>query len=256
MIKEYLKNAALRSKWSHAYIIEGETSELRREAAGEFISALMNKDEHSKAQTEAGTHPDVIWVEHEKPLTISVREVREQVCDTMGIRPFAGGWKLYIMDDAELMPPGAQNALLKTVEEPPEYGCIILMTKNREMLLDTIRSRCICLKCDKKDNGYEYTGPDLSEYISFDVSSGREHMDATDAADIASAVLAGGADEAGKFMDYIRGWIHDQMVNRSGSSAFDMTRAYRALELTDKAEKRLKFNVNSELTIEMMLMEI
>lgn len=256
MIRDYLENAAVRSRLSHAYIIEGDTSELRRKAADDFIRVLMGRDEHALAQIEAGTHPDIIWVIHEKPMTISVREVREQICDTIGVRPFEDGWKLYIMDEAELMPPGAQNALLKTVEEPPEYGCILLMTKNQEMLLDTIRSRCVTLKCDDDPEPEEFSKPELADDLNFDISAGREHMDSVRAAGIAEEVLAGGAGEAQKFLDFLRKRIRDMMADRSGSGTFDMTRAYRAIELIDRAENRIRFNVNAELTIEMMLMEI
>ena len=256
MIKEYLENAVMRSKLSHAYIIEGESSEMRQRAADDFIRILMGKDEHAMAQIKAGTHPDIIRVEHEKPLTISVREVREQICDTMGVRPFEGGRKLYIVGDAELMPPGAQNALLKTVEEPPEYGVILLMTSNQEMLLDTIRSRCITLKCDSEDEAGEFFKPELADDITFDVASRREHMDATRAAEMTGEILAGGPEQVQRFPGFLRAKICEMMRSGSGSETFDMTRAYRALKLIDEAETRIKFNVNTELTIQMMLMEI
>lgn len=256
MIKEYLENAVVRSKMSHAYIIEGKSPELRQKAADEFIRVLMGRDEHAMAQIKAGSHPDIIRVEHEKPLTISVREVREQICDTMGIRPFEGGWKLYIMDEAELMPPGAQNALLKTIEEPSEYGCMILMTSNQEMLLDTIRSRCITLKCDHEEEPEEFFRPELAADITFDTASRREHIDAARAAEITGEVLAEGPGQLQKFTGFLRERICELMKAGSGSDAFDMTRAYRALELIDEAETRIKFNVNAELTIQMMLMEI
>ena len=257
MIKDYLHKACARGKLSHAYIIEGDKPEHRREAAEDFIQVLMGGNEHADAQIAAGTHPDIIWVTHEKPMTISVKEIREQVCDTMTVRPFEGGWKLYIIDDAQLMPSGAQNALLKTVEEPPEYGCIILMTKNREMLLETIRSRCISLKCDSPAEEPETSGrPALLDDLDFNLSSRRQHLDAARASEITAEALAEGPEGAQNFLNSLRAGLRDLAVQHAGEESFDMTRINAAIDLADKAETRLKFNVNTQLTIEMMLMEI
>ena len=189
-------------------------------------------------------------------MTISVKEIREQLCDTMAVKPFEGGWKLYIIDDAELMPPGAQNALLKTVEEPPEYGCILLMTKNQEMLLETIRSRCITLKCDRPAEEESFERSDLLEDLDFSLSSHRQHMDAVRASEIAAAVLEEGPAGAQNFLNALRARLRDLAASHAGEESFDMARVNAAMDKADRAETRLKFNVNSQLTIEMMLMEI
>ena len=61
------------------------------------------------------------------------------------IKQYSGKYKIYIIDEAEKMTQQAQNALLKTIEEPPAYGIIILLTSNIDILLPTIRSRCVTL---------------------------------------------------------------------------------------------------------------
>ena len=91
-------------------------------------------------------HPDVIWVSHEKPNVISVGEIREQIVNTVEIMPYKGPYKIYIVDEAEKMNAAAQNAILKTIEEPPEYGIVILMTSNISALLPTIQSRCLTME--------------------------------------------------------------------------------------------------------------
>lgn len=101
---------------------------------------------HSCRQAESGNHPDILWVTHEKPGTISVDDIRTQVGDTVMIKPYQGPYKVYIIDHAELMTQQAQNALLKTLEEPPEYVVFLLLTENAEALLPTINSRCVMLK--------------------------------------------------------------------------------------------------------------
>ena len=90
-------------------------------------------------------HPDIIMVSHEKPGTISIDEIRDQVIHDVAIKPYCSPYKIYIVPDADLMTPQAQNALLKTIEEPPEYAVIMLLTSNGDSLLPTIRSRCVRL---------------------------------------------------------------------------------------------------------------
>ena len=86
-----------------------------------------------------------VWT-HEKPNTISVDDIRVQVNDDIAIRPYSSKYKVYIIADADVMTVQAQNALLKTIEEPPAYAVIMLLTENAEVLLPTIRSRCVMMK--------------------------------------------------------------------------------------------------------------
>jgi DNA polymerase-3 subunit delta' len=89
--------------------------------------------------------PDIIYVSHEKPNTIGVDDIREQVNNQIVIKPYSSRRKVYIIDEAEKMNQQAQNALLKTIEEPPEYAVILLLTTNADSFLQTILSRCIRL---------------------------------------------------------------------------------------------------------------
>ena len=96
-------------------------------------------------QLESGNHPDVVWVKRERS-SLGVDEIREQLCNTMDIKPFSSPYKIYVVPEAEKMTEAAQNALLKTIEEPPEYGVVILLTSNISELLPTIQSRCLTLE--------------------------------------------------------------------------------------------------------------
>ncbi|MCD8104104.1 MAG: DNA polymerase III subunit [Lachnospiraceae bacterium] len=96
-------------------------------------------------QAESGNHPDIIYLQHEKPASIGVNDVRDQLVGDAQIRPYNGRYKIYIISDAEKMTPQAQNAILKTIEEPPSYVIVLLLTANENALLDTIRSRCVTL---------------------------------------------------------------------------------------------------------------
>lgn len=145
----HLENAIKQHKISHAYIFAGEKGCGKKLLAQEFAKILQCREEnapcgkcHSCLQAESGNHPDIIRVTHEKPATITVEEIREMVGDVQ-IKPYSGPYKIYIMPDAEKMNVQAQNALLKTIEEPPAYAVILLLTTNASMLLPTILSRCV-----------------------------------------------------------------------------------------------------------------
>ncbi len=83
---------------------------------------------------------------HEKPGSIGVDDIRRQINDTIAIRPYSSPYKVYIVDEAEKMTVQAQNALLKTIEEPPSYAVIFLLTTNQDVFLPTILSRCVQIK--------------------------------------------------------------------------------------------------------------
>ena len=152
-IKEHLQNAITAGKVSHAYIINGEKSSGKEFIAKVFAMALQceKKEEepcqecHSCKQALSDNHPDIVRVTHEKPNTISVDDIRAQVNNDVAIKPYSGSYKIYIINEAEKMTPQAQNAILKTLEEPPEYAVILLLTTNVNSLLPTILSRCVVL---------------------------------------------------------------------------------------------------------------
>lgn len=153
-IKEHFKNAVETGKVSHAYILSGEAGMGRKSLANAFALSLLcekGKPEpcmqcHACRQVLSGNHPDLIYVTHEKPASIGVDAIREQINNTIMIRPYSSYYKIYIVDEAEKMTVQAQNALLKTIEEPPSYAVILLLTTNQDAFLPTILSRCVQLK--------------------------------------------------------------------------------------------------------------
>ncbi len=173
---EHLQTAIRLGKVSHAYLIQGPEGSGKRMLADAFAETLQCETGgenacgqcHSCHQAESGNHPDIVYVTHEKPNLISVAEVREQIVGDMSIRPYNGKYKVYIVENAEKMNPQAQNALLKTLEEPPEYGVILLLTNNASALLDTIRSRCVLLNLkmvsDEQIEEYLMTNLQVPDY--------------------------------------------------------------------------------------------
>ncbi len=152
-IRGHLQTALKTRRISHAYIINGD-----RNAGKEFIAKIFAmalqcekggeepcQECHSCKQALSGNHPDIIRLVHEKPNTIGVEDIRVQINQDIGIKPYQGPYKVYLINEGEKMTVQAQNALLKTLEEPPEYGVIIILTSSLETLLPTILSRCVVL---------------------------------------------------------------------------------------------------------------
>ena len=152
-LKEHLQNAIAMNKVSHAYIINGERSSGKEFVAKVFAAALQCEkggiepcgECHSCIQAKSGNQPDIIFVSHDKPNSIGVEDIRAQINNDIGIKPYSSPRKVYIMNEGEKMTVQAQNALLKTLEEPPEYAVILILTANVESLLPTILSRCVVL---------------------------------------------------------------------------------------------------------------
>ena len=153
-IIQYIKDAVGQNKVSHAYILNGQRGSGKKMLAKLFAMTLQCESGEAEPcgecrsciQANNGNQPDIITVKHEKPASISVDDVRTQINGDIMIKPYSSPYKVYIVPEADLMTVQAQNAILKTIEEPPEYAVIFLLTENADSLLPTIRSRCVMLK--------------------------------------------------------------------------------------------------------------
>lgn len=159
-IIEHLKTAIEMGKVSHAYILNGPDLSGKMMIAEAFARALLCEKQdpdgcgecRSCRQSDDCNNPDIIYVKHDKPNTISVDDIRTQLNNDIVIKPYSNQYKIYIVDEAEKMNQQAQNALLKTIEEPPAYAVIMLLTTNADSFLQTIRSRCITLNLKSVKN--------------------------------------------------------------------------------------------------------
>ena len=149
----HMKNAIQLRKVSHAYIINGEKGSGKKMLANIYAQTLQCQTKGTEPCMECPSckqamnrnQPDIIYVTHEKPNTISVEDIRGQLNGDIMIKPYSSPYKVYIVDEAEKLTVQAQNTLLKTIEEPPMYAVILLLTTNAGMLLPTIQSRCVKL---------------------------------------------------------------------------------------------------------------
>ena len=134
--KKYIINAIRNNKINHAYMFEGIDGIGKNLFAKELGKILINTN-------NAESSPDYITIEPTGN-SIKIAQIRELQSDII-IKPHSN-YKIYVINDAQKMTVESQNALLKTLEEPPEYAIIILITNNKESLLPTIKSRCEIIK--------------------------------------------------------------------------------------------------------------
>ncbi|MCH1958764.1 ATP-binding protein [Romboutsia hominis] len=134
--KKYLTNSINNNKISHAYMFEGIEGIGKKKLTEELAKLLLDI-------SDVNNSPDYIEIKPDGN-SIKIAQIRKLQTDII-IKPHKD-YKIYVINDAHKMTVEGQNALLKTLEEPPQYAIIILVTSNKEALLDTIKSRCEIIK--------------------------------------------------------------------------------------------------------------
>ena len=265
---QYLQNAVAENRVSQAYIVNGERGTGKKMLAKLFAMALLCEEHgpepcnkcHSCVQAESNNHPDIIWVTHEKPGSIGVDDVRTQINNTVAIKPYQGPYKIYIIPEADIMTVQAQNALLKTIEEPPQYAVFILLTENADVLLPTINSR-----------GSEHFNELKDEVLNL-----MRHINEMDISELVEAVKRCTLYkvEINDYLDLIMVWYRDVLLYKATreidkvvfKDQIDCMReqarrsSYEGIETIldslDKAKSRLKANVNFDLVMELLFLTI
>lgn len=167
-IVEHFRRALVRGRLASSFLFVGPSGIGKRTFALRFAQALLC-DTHDETQmdpcgfcasckqVEAGTHPDVLRVakpEDKSYLPIDLligdkdHRMRQGLCHDISLKPFKGGRKIAIIDDADLFNVEGANALLKTLEEPPPQSVLILIGTSPARQLPTIRSRCQTIRFD------------------------------------------------------------------------------------------------------------
>lgn len=237
---------------SHAYIVAGPAG-----PAFEKARALCSKMLCTAAgarpcgvcrhcvKLSHGTHPDFITVQRQtdsagKPRReIYVEQVRE-IVDSAHILPNEAAKKVYVIKDAGAMNPSAQNALLKLLEEPPDFVAFILLCENTDALLETVRSRCALVRV---------TGPDEHAPDPEAVENARRYLAAAGRGDELELLsLCGELGElspaqAGDFADASLALVTDMLAGRYDSGGLSVDALIGLSRLLLRARDYLKSNV-------------
>ena len=281
LLAEYMEKAVTLDRIGQSFIFEGAKGTDRLDMALSLAAALLCKGKegqsrpcktcHSCSLMESRNHPDCITVTHEKPSTVSVKDIREQVIDDIDIRPYYGGRKIYIIPDAEMMSPGAQNALLKTIEEPPDYAVVILIVTDAALLLETIRSRCMILSF-RKEPVFVPEGEEQEEMFRRmdNILKGSEEEDAASLMSYARMLATDGKEILPDLFSYIESACRDALLTKSKAELTGGTGAgyigkmsgmtYEGLEsilqAVDRARHDILNNVAAEAVLDVLLLKM
>lgn len=274
-----LQRSILADRISHSWLFCGPSAEDLKSLALAFAQTLQCTGRsldtadacmtcRSCRQAMDQNHPDIkIWT-HKKPKTFSVDEVRELISDVY-IRPYQSERKIYIIPDAHLMNAPAQNALLKTLEEPPEYIVIILLSNSADAMLETILSRCQTIELAAGDADYDpalrrYALNILTQVPDWDLVRIREVVK-----ELAQYKL-----QADSLFEIFTAWYRDILYFkaalredgllfpdsisriRAASAAMSYAGIQAVLQDIRTASLRLKANVNYDLTMELVLLSM
>lgn len=151
---EQLRRSAASGRSSHAYLFLGGAGAGKRLIANTFAKALQCEGEKRPCDSckschafNHGNHPDVVYFQPLKNgKTYTIEDVREQLLETVDLKPFQYEKKIYIIEKADTLNIQSQNALLKTLEEPPAHAVFLLLAERAEAFLPTILSRVVVMK--------------------------------------------------------------------------------------------------------------
>lgn len=280
-IKERLKKAVKLKKVSHSYLFVGIDGIGKKLIAKEFAKMIMCLDENkycnkckSCIEFDSNNNPDFTYIEPDGN-NIKIEQIRKMQSKVIE-KPIISNKKVYIIDEAQSMTIEAQNCLLKTLEEPPEYTTIILIASNENNLLSTIKSRCTIISFEKLDN------KDIKNYLEeigmnnlkndiidiFQGSIGKvlklkdkleiyekinsiiRNMSNRDIVEIYndSEILYKSKDDIQEILEY----INIILLNLSKENI----RYIKCIDIVEDTKKRLKANSNYDMSIDNMLFTI
>ena len=281
-IKKELEFLAKTEKYSHSYLFLGTAGIGKKLIAREFAKMILCESEEkycgkckSCIEFDSNNNPDFLEImpDGNNVKIEQIRDLQRKIVE----QPIISGKKVYIIDDADFMTREAQNCLLKTLEEPPEFANIILIGANESSFLSTIKSRCTLIKFnpipDEEIKEYitkKYELREISDsvilasggsigkaenlkdkeelYKSIDkVMNNLEKMDLIDTLKNADIIYKS-QDEKQNILEYINIILFKK--SKQNKKYLD------CINIVEETKKRLKANSNYNMTIDNMIMTI
>lgn len=267
-IKKMLEQAITNNKISHSYMFLGISGIGKRMLAREFAIKVLKVGDTENI-------PDLLYIEPDGN-SIKIEQIREMQ-KRVQEKPIQASKKVYIIDEADKMTKEAQNCLLKTLEEPPEFVTIILIGTNENAFLTTIKSRCMILHFNRiKDeqlkkylqenyNMQNITQNMLEMYqgsigkaiylkdkenIYQELEKISEQINTKDLIEImkSAEILYKEKDEIYEMLDYI-----NILLLKKAKEDYRYT---NCIQIVENTKKRLKQNANYDMSIDNMLFNI
>ena len=283
--KTLLNNTIKQNNISHSYMFVGTEGIGKFLFAKEFAKAVLctgieNKPCNTCKSCETFenmNNPDIVIID-EKDESIKTNTIKELVGSVLE-KPIQSSKKVYIINNSENMTKEAQNSLLKTLEEPPDYVCFILVTKNENLLLNTIRSRCIKIPFKKltKDEIKQYfqrNNENVDEEIidAFNGSIGiaiklKDKKETYNKINLALDKIENlnelqilklkddiftDKDDVQSILEYINTIFYKKLLSNLSNSY----KYQKCIEIIEETKKRLNRNSNYDMTIDNCLLEI
>lgn len=261
--KKLLEKSICEKNISHAYLFDGKKGIGKATIAKKYAMGILGTD-------NLDNNPDFKYIgKKDEKKDIIVEQIREELIDDVYLAPAASDFKVYIIDDAEYLNVASQNALLKILEEPPQYVVIILISSNVSTFLPTIISRLNKISFSRLDDDI------INTYINqkFGVKLDNDILKFLDGS-LGTAIELIQKDLISKFSDiknlYIK--VKEDAVDAlifAGSIDFtilDMLdyfefllysdSCYNCIKFVEKAKQRLSNNGNYDIVVDNMILKI
>ena len=274
-IKEELKKTINTKKIANSYIFSGIEGIGKRQLAREFAKNIMclqggdckdTCESCKKFEEKSNPNYEEINSNEYKKDIITIDQIREKIVNKAYEKPIISNKKIYVINDADKMNEPAQNALLKTLEEPPQYVVIILIVSNDNAILPTIKSRCVIVKFNSltndeikkiignvSDEELEILNGSLKGYSEIEekvvqykeIKNTIERLKNDQLLDVLnnSDILYQGKDEAINLLNYMNIYLFKE-------NFFD------EIKYVEEAKKKILYNNNYEMTIDNLLMKM
>lgn len=253
-IKELLKKTVKEERILHSYMFIGGNLSGKYEIAKEFAKSILCLEKDSPCnqckscvEISNNNHPDfqIIEVEEEEN-KIKIEQIRKLQEDIIR-KPIISERKVYIINNSDKMTIGAQNCLLKTLEEPPKYITIILLTENENLILNTIKSRCTKIVFNEETK-VELTEEQKAKYEELEKIFGNINkyhlLDVLNKIDI----LYKNEKEIMETLDYINAILYKNIQFNINNIKY--------IEYIEETKKRLNANANFNMSIDNLLYNI